>query len=232
MDARDALFGPLRRFAAWCIQSYGWWHYRFDLSWVVTAHLGAIQLTKPDVDRWAQPLFEAYIAGCWMLHWADDTLFWVSKPIVHTETVNGAKRLHNAEYATLESDVENLYFWHGVLVPAFVVVRPDWITVRHIETEENAEVRRVMVERMGYERYILESGAQMIHSDTSGALYRKEQPGDEDLVVVHVVNATVESDGSFKRYMIRVPPNMERARQAVAWTFGLREAEYAPFIET
>lgn len=39
--------------------------------------------------------------------------------------------------------VENLYFWHGVLVPAFVVVKPEWITVQHIETESNAEVRRV-----------------------------------------------------------------------------------------
>ena len=231
MDAR-AGFTPIWRFAAWCIQAYGWWYYRFDLSWIATMHLGAMQLNKPAVDAWAKPLFEAYIAGCWRLHFTDDTLYWIAKPAVHTETANGRRRLHHETHAALESDIEDLYFWHGVLVPAFVVVRPDWITVKHIETEENAEVRRVMIERMGYERYILESGAQLVHSDEIGALYRKELPDDEPLVVVHVVNSTPEPDGSLKRYALRVPPDMRTAREAVAWTFGLSEEEYAPDIET
>jgi hypothetical protein len=200
---------------------------------MATTHLGAEQLDSPDVDRWAKPLFEAYIAGCWMLHWTEDALYWIAKPTVHVERFSsGLRRLHNEHYAALESDVENLYFWHGVMVPAFVVVRPDWITVKHIETEENAEVRRVMIERMGYERYILESGASLIHTDETGALYRKEFPDDEPLVVVHVTNSTIEPDGSFKKYVLRVPPQMERARQAVAWTFDVPEREYQPLVET
>jgi hypothetical protein len=32
--------------------------------------------------------------------------------------------------------------------------------------------------------------------------------------------------------MLRVPPTMKRAREAVAWTFGKTEAEYQPAIET
>jgi uncharacterized protein DUF6745 len=236
LDARAAWdadpIASLRRFAAWCIQSWGWGYWRFDLSWMATTHIGAQQLGKSEVDRWAQPLFEAYIAGCWMLHWTEETLYWVAKPTVHVEVVNGNRRLHNDKYAAIESDVENLYFWHGVLVPAFVVVRPDWITAHHIETESNAEVRRVMIERMGYEKYILESGAQLIHSDETGALYRKELPDDEPLMAVHVLNSTPEPDGSVKRYMLRVPPNVERARQAVAWTFDVPEEDYQPLVET
>ena len=42
----------------------------------------------------------------------------------------------------------------------------------------------------------------------------------------------IEPDGSFKDYFLRVPPNMERARQAVAWTFDKAENEYAPCLET
>lgn len=142
------------------------------------------------------------------------------------------RRLHNDKYAAVENDIENLYFWHGVLVPAFVVVRPDWITVKHIETEDNAEVRRVMIERYGQARYLVDAGAISIHADDWGTLYRKEIPNDEPMVMVKVVNSTPESDHTFKDYFLRVPPTMERARQAVAWTFGKEENEYEPAIET
>lgn len=35
-----------------------------------------------------------------------------------------------------------------------------------------------------------------------------------------------------KTYWLRVPPTMERARQAVAWTFGMDEQEYQPAVES
>ena len=131
-----------------------------------------------------------------MLHFADDTLYWVAKPTVHTEMVNGNKRLHNSDYAALESDVENLYFWHGVLVPAFVVVRPDWITLEHISGEDNAEVRRIMIERYGCERYLIDANVEPINQDECGILYRKEIPNDEPLAMVRVLNPTPEPEGT------------------------------------
>lgn len=130
------------------------------------------------------------------------------------------------------ADGTKLYAWHGVRVPMYVIERPESITIERIEAEENVEVRRIMIEQFGYERFILESGAQLIHSDETGALYRKEIPGDEPLAAVHVVNSTPEPDGSHKKYMLRVPPTMERAREAVAWTFNMTESEYQPLIET
>jgi hypothetical protein len=98
--------------------------------------------------------------------------------------------------------------------------------------EENAEVRRIMIERYGQARYLVDSEAKVIHSDDFGTLYRTEIAHDEPLVMVKVVNSTPESDGSFKDYFLRVPPEMERAKQAVAWTFAKQEAEYGPCFET
>jgi hypothetical protein len=245
---------PLKRFASWCIQANGWWWWRFDLSWLVTTRFGA---KAPEVIGWSEPLLEAFLAGAWMLHWTADTLYWVAKPIVHVEKTATGRRLHNEAYAALESDVENLYFWHGVLVPAFVVVRPDWITQEHIGSETNAEVRRVMIERYGADAYLLDSGANVVQRDLVGLLYRKDIPNDEPLVMVRVLNSTPEPDGvmsrdeaieafgeaaaaainspvgsRFKQYMIRVPPTVKTAREAVAWTFGLKADEYAPELET
>ncbi len=103
-----------------------------------------------------------------------------------------------------------------------------------------------MIERMGYERYILESGAQLLNTDEYGSLYCKQLPDDEPLVVVHVLNSTPEPDGSIKKYTLRVDPRLRpllgnqkfgkpqkmTAKNAVASTFGMRGEEYEPIIQT
>ena len=246
-NARDALdaLTSIHRFAAWCIQANGWGWWRFDISWVSTTAFGA---TTKEVKAWSGPMLEAFVAGCWMLHWTEDTLYWIAKPTVHKETSPGGIRLHNDKYAALESDVENLYFWHGVLVPAFVVVRPDWITVKHIETESNVEVRRVMVERYGESRYIADSGLKPIAKDAFGELFRKDFDGDSPLVYVKVMNSTPEPDRSIKPYFLSVNPQhydgaagkIPHAAVASTWRtakdgkelFFKRYEEYHPWIET
>jgi hypothetical protein len=151
---------------------------------------------------------------------------------VHTEIINDRKRLHNANGPCIESDVEDLYFWHGVMVPPFVVTNPASITIQHIETESNAEVRRVMIEKYGQPRYLKDSGATLLHQDSLGKLWVKEIPNDESLVMVEVQNSTPEPDGSVKNYFLRVPPDIREAKQAVAWTFGMKPQEYKPIAES
>ena len=142
-------------------------------------------------------------------------------------------RLHCETGAAIRyPDGFSVFAIHGVRVPKKVVVAPDSITIPEIESEVNAEVRRVMIERLGTERYLMDAGAEEVHRDDFGILYRKEIPSDEPLVMVKVANATPEADGSFKDYFLRVPPTMTRARQAVAWTFGKEEYDYEPAFQT
>ena len=135
----------------------------------------------------------------------------------------------------------SLYYVHGVRVPTFVIESPEMITVAHVDREENAEVRRVMIERFGGgrsagggpEAYLKATNAKVIdHEEGIGTLRRRDVPNDEPLVMVEVVNSTPEPDGRWKHYWLRVPPNIETAREAVAWTFGMKEADYRPNIET
>jgi hypothetical protein len=116
-------------------------------------------------------------------------------------------------------------------VPERLVTRPETITLAEVLAEPSLAARRVMIEPMGYTRLIVESGARPVHADATGTLYRIELPGDEPVVLVHVSNATPEPDGSVRRFMLHVPPHMRRARQAVAWTFGVPERAYAPARE-
>jgi hypothetical protein len=135
-----------------------------------------------------------------------------------------------------------IYAVHGVHVPPYVVERPEEITVERINSEDNAEVRRVMIERYrhgedtsGIAAYMRDGGGERLdHDGRYGTLWRRDARAGEDepTVMVEVVNSTPEPDGSRKRYWLRVPPDMQTAREAVAWTFGLSGAEYDPAKET
>jgi hypothetical protein len=71
-----------------------------------------------------------------------------------------------------------------------------------------------------------------VHRDETGILWHVDLPGDEPLVMVEVVNATPEPDGTRRTYFLRVPPSTRTARAGVAWTFGLTEEEYRPLRQT
>ncbi|GAB3898351.1 hypothetical protein GCM10027612_56290 [Microbispora bryophytorum subsp. camponoti] len=125
-----------------------------------------------------------------------------------------------------------LHAWHGMPVPAGFGAAMAALTPERIRAEDNAELRRVMLEHFGLDRYLAESGARPRHSDETGVLWRIDLPGDEPVVMVEVVNSTPEPDGARRTYFLRVPPWVTRAREGVAWTFGVPEKDYRPERET
>ncbi|MFI1382529.1 DUF6745 domain-containing protein [Embleya sp. NPDC020886] len=146
-------------------------------------------------------------------------------------------RLHNGDGPALTyADGFALHAWRGMPVPADFVggLGPGGsrLTVRAIHNEDNAELRRVMLEIYGYDRYLREVGAQPLDRDETGVLWEIELDDDEPIMMVEVLNSTPEPDGSTRTYWLRVPPDTETAREGVAWTFGLSPEEYRPSHET
>ncbi|MER6102717.1 DUF6745 domain-containing protein [Streptomyces sp. NPDC001832] len=125
-----------------------------------------------------------------------------------------------------------LHAWRGMPVPAEFLEELNSLTPKRIREEENAELRRVMLEFYGYDRYLTESGAEPVHRDETGVLWRIAMDGDEDVVMVEVVNSTPEPDGTHRVYWLRVPPSTRTAKDGVAWTFGLQGDAYAPVRQT
>ncbi|MFI1991731.1 DUF6745 domain-containing protein [Actinoplanes sp. NPDC020271] len=142
-------------------------------------------------------------------------------------------RLHRGEGAALEfADGYGLWAWRGMPIPVSLAAELPALTVDRIRQEDNAEIRRVMLEHFGYERYLREAGARQQGTDETGTLWWLDLPGDEPLVMVEVVNSTPEPDGTSRVYWLRVPPRTRTAREGVAWTFGLTAEEYQPMIQT
>lgn len=207
-------------------QQEAWWQafYRFP-----EQHLGV----KYDAERSRQlRLWEDLSRSCgWWWPYRGLAVMTERPVALHMEPVSpGARelRLHcETGPALLYRDGWAVHAVHGVRVPAQVVESPKTLTVAQIRDETNAEVRRVMLERFGAEDYMRLSGATKVGTDDWGTLWRAPLPGDEDLVMVEVLNSTAEPDGTFKTYWLRVPPATKSAREAVAWTFGETAEDYA-----
>ncbi len=125
----------------------------------------------------------------------------------------------------------------NVLLPA-TAFDPDGLSAKDITEERNLEVRRVLLDLYGPDRYITDVGGTMVDADHAGELWSLPFSAGPSvrasgrMRMVRVVDATPQPDGTQRVYWLHVPPNMRSAQEAVAWTFGLRPHEYRPEVET
>lgn len=122
--------------------------------------------------------------------------------------------------------------WRGVVVSRRIVFEPHSLTPDEIFSERNAEVRRVMMERYGYERLMEAAQAEELDRDTDAGgerrLLRIPLQDDEDLICI-----SVQCPSTGHKFVLRVPPQMTSCRQAVAWTAGFDDPSlYRPSVET
>ncbi|MFJ9364529.1 DUF6745 domain-containing protein [Nocardia sp. NPDC101769] len=196
---------------------------------VLGQHDAAWLSAFPDSERLAGLAGVARTAGWW---WPFEHVIVFCERPDRLER-DEAGRLHAQDGpALIYPDGFALHAWRGMPVPASLFDDLTSLTAARIRTEENAELRRVMLEFFGYDRYLAESGAQPVHRDETGILWRIQLPDDEDVVMVEVVNSTPEPDGTHRTYWLRVPPTTRTAKEGVAWTFTLDADTYAPVRQT
>jgi antitoxin component YwqK of YwqJK toxin-antitoxin module len=125
--------------------------------------------------------------------------------------------------------IEKKVYARGVIVPQEIqkIINSGALTSKYILSLKNTALRRICLEELGYERFL----AQMEHE-----IIAKE--GDYELVKViwhereepiHLVKVKCPSTGAY--YTLRVPPKAKTIKEAVAWTFGIKEDEYSPEAE-
>jgi hypothetical protein len=129
--------------------------------------------------------------------------------------VDDTGRLHNTSGAALLSrDGFSVYADHGVILPDWVIERPEEITVEKINKEDNTEVKRVMVERMGWERFIAESKATVLD----------ERYNDRDLQYERLYKLPDDSSrfecsdpSTGRKYFLGVPNEIRNCEEAQNW---------------
>src|SRR5262249_11075440 len=127
------------------------------------------------------------------------------------------------------------WFWEGMHISRRIAAKGSERTrLQVLVRTPNLERRRLLLDRIGYERFLDIADAKLLQQDDYGKLWRTTLSVDgEELMVVEVLNSTLETDGSRRRYFLRVPPDTRAARDAVAWTFGFDRADdYALAAQT
>ena len=181
---------------------------------------------KQDIEDWLAIKKNLFHICCY-----DELCLACEYPIAAQFTAHG--RLHCTTGPALEfRDAYKVYAINGVMLPANVIENPRSITVKRIDTENNVEIRRILINLYGLKKYLDDSCAVQIDADDAGVLYKKEMKNDEPIVVVKVTNTTPDADGSLKEYFLRVPPSITNVRAAVAWTFNMNSEEYRPTAES
>lgn len=105
----------------------------------------------------------------------------------------------------------------------FLLLVDENIDPSQIFEVKNAEIRRYLIKRVGYENIKEMVGAKVIHQDGNSELL--EFNNGERYV-------KVKDSSTEREYLLYVPSQIQRCKQGVAWTFDLEESEYAPLIET
>jgi len=131
-------------------------------------------------------------------------------------TVDSENRPHGENHAFCQwRDGSKLFSWHGIRVPGWVIERPQEITPSKIDAEENVEVRRVMIERFGFDRYMLESGAKVLDTMGEYQLISKPDPSEGQMVALKMVCPSTQAV-----YIHPVDSNCKTVNEALAWKRG------------
>jgi internalin A len=123
-------------------------------------------------------------------------------------------RLHAEGEPAIEfADGWSFYYYHGVRLPEkYAKFHPNQWQSKWLLTEENAEVRRVLIQGIGYDRICQELQAKQIDSWQEYALLQIDKA---DVEPICLLKMTCPSTGFI--HALRVPPNLASAREAIGW---------------
>ncbi len=122
--------------------------------------------------------------------------------------------------------------WQGTTVDERTAFHPDELRATDLLQVRNVTHRRVLIARMGLERFLRELGGLVLDRDRDAGGERQllsvPLPYDEPIQALRV-----RCPSTGHEYVLRVPPHLRTCRRAAAWLAGFdNEQDYRPLIET
>ena len=194
------------------------WRGQQDLYWIAFYKFCAAIGVKYNSDA-ADKLDIMHEIGLSCMWWYsfDGLIIACERP--STVALNTRAVLHNDTGPAIAfRDGWKIYAVNGHRVPGWIIETPDQITVEKIDAETNLETRRIMIEKFGSVRYVIEGGGVLIDDDPQhGKLWRRDRQGDSPILMLQVRNPTVEPDGTVREFFLRVHPECRPFRSRDKW---------------
>lgn len=162
----------------------------------------------------------------------DEQVATITSPTIVQRFRNG--RLHGpltGRFGTV------LFFYNGVHIPPRFWKHPEEVTIEDVFTEKNAEVRRVALEIHGLSKIVKHKNYKLLHRDeeTGAELFEFNLMNEFNPIrYVKVFNSTPEPDGTYREFFLCVSSteDIKTCKEAIAWTFRRKAADYHPVEET
>lgn len=179
-------------------------------------------------DQTALDLWENIIQKCGYIFQVGNMVIITNRPEeIHFDDNN---ELHNEMGPAIKfrrGTKSNIYSIHGVVVPQNVIMEPELLSVEMIEKEDNAEIKRIMMDRMGISKYLEKTGATIVDMDST--FVSKQNDGRYVPRVLMVDKDKrkflVGTDGSTDRvYYMQVPEHVKTCSEAASALAGFDES--------
>ena len=166
---------------------------------------------KPEAQK-AFECLKQILVECGCIFAFENVCYVCSRPT--KLSLDSEYRLHaEAESAIEFSDGYKLYSYHGVTLPEkYGKVHPNQWQATWILEENNAELRRALIQGIGYARICQELQATELDSWQEYTLLKIERA---DVEPIYILKMTCPSTGFI--HALRVPPQMQSAREAIRW---------------
>nr|WP_199301281.1 hypothetical protein [Trichocoleus sp. FACHB-90] len=141
-------------------------------------------------------------------------------------SLDNQQRLHAEGAPAIQfADGYSVYAYHGVTLPEkYGNLHPNQWQPKWLLEEDNAELRRVLIQGIGYERIAQELGAIELDSYQEYTLLKIDT--DIDIEPIYLLKMTCPSTKFI--HVLRVPPDIESAREAIRWVnWGISPEEFA-----
>ncbi len=218
----------------------GWWGSPSYVSFMTD--VGGLEIKEPMGAR-----AKAYRDSCEQCCW-----WWPRQGIVvmceRPGTINrdAQGRLHSTTGPAIGWRGWGVYAVHGIRLPAWLIEEPARLTVDAIHQETNAEIRRVMIELYGLDRYVRDAQFEVLDTDVDPVGQPRRLLRRDDVMVVELTNSTEDADGTRRKYHVACEPSLRpmmaggrlgepqkaTALNAVASTYGMRGEDYVLAMET
>ena len=136
------------------------------------------------------------------------------------------QRLHAEGAPAIQfADGFSVYAYHGVKLPEkYGVMNPNQWQAKWLSKEDNAELRRVLMQGIGYGRICQELEAEEL--DTWQKYILLKIDNNVDIEPIYLLKMTCPSTGFI--HALRVPPDVKSAREAIRWVnWGIDPEEFS-----
>ncbi len=173
----------------------------------------AMELLHCKCDRYIWNSFQSLIMDCGNVYMYEKMAVICDRP--HRLTFDPERRLHGSGVPAIEyGDDFKVYAYHGVRLPEKYGSLPDYQwQPEWLLSEKNAEMRRVLIQTIGYKRICEALQAVELDSWREYTLIKIEN--EVDVEPIHLLRMTCPSTGRI--HVLRVPPERRSALEAISW---------------